>query len=241
MNASLNEQVASYSGIGRPRLKGQQLPNPKTWTTNKKAKWKRIKLNLYGKQMTLLVLTRKCLWYTATGQRLVHVLVTRDPKGNFEDRAFFSTDPNANPAQLLGRLAKPWLIEVSFRDAKQLFGLTDPQNGISRGHKEPGRPKPGPQLRGSHGQKAVQRTVPFIWTVYGLVVIWYLRTNRWEQDANTHRDRAPWYRSKVAPSCEGMLGSLRIGVVSRGLLARPLPNRTLAETRKTLLRLGMAA
>ncbi|MCP5023705.1 MAG: hypothetical protein GY930_18300, partial [bacterium] len=134
MNASLNEQVASYSGIGRPRLKGQQLPNPKTWTTNKKTKWKRIKLNLYGKQMTLLVLTRKCLWYTATGQRLVHVLVTRDPKGNYEDRAFFSTNPNANPAQLLG--------------------LADPQNGFSRGRKEPGRPKPGPQLRGSHGQKA---------------------------------------------------------------------------------------
>ncbi|MCP5020976.1 MAG: hypothetical protein GY930_04285, partial [bacterium] len=175
------------------------------------------------------------------GQRLVHVLVTRDPKGNYEDRAFFSTDPNANPAQLLERFAERWLIEAGFRDAMQLFGLTDPQNGFSRGRKEPGRPKPGPQPRGSRGQKAVQRTAPFIWTVYGIVVIWYLRTKRWEQDVKTHRDRAPWYRSKVAPSCEDMFGSLRIEIMSRRLLARPLPSRTLAENRKTLLRLGMAA
>ena len=241
MNALLNGPTPSYSGVGRPRVKGQRLPNPKAWAANKRAKWKRTKLNLYGKQVTLLVLTRKCLWYTATGQELVHAIVTRDPKGNYEDRAFFSTDLTATPTQLLERFAKRWLIEVSFRDAKQLLGLTDPQNGFSRGIKEPGRPKPGPQPRGSRGQKAVQRTVPFIWTVYGIVVIWYLRTNRWEQDVETQRDRAPWYRSKAAPSCEDMLESLRIEVISRRLLAIPLPNRTLAETRKTLLRLGMAA
>ncbi len=238
MNALLNGPIPSYSGVGRPRVKGQRLPNPKAWAANKKAKWKRIKLKLYGKRVTLLVLNRKCLWYTATGRELVHVIVTRDPKGNYEDRAFFSTDLTANPTQLLERFAKRWLIEVSFRDAKQLLGLTDPQNGFSRGSKEPGRPKPGPQPRGSRGQKAVQRTVPFIWTVYGIVVIWYLRTNRWEQDVEAQRDRAPWYRSKVAPSCEDMLESLRIEIMSRRLLARPLPNRTLAETRKTLLRLG---
>ena len=83
--------------------------------------------------------------------------------------------------------------------------------------------------------------MPFAWTVNGIVVIWYLRTKRREQGVEAQRDPAPWYRSKPTPSCEDRLNALRLEIMSRRLLAIPLPNRTLAGTRKTLLRLGMAA
>ena len=69
-----------------------------------------------------------------------------------------------------GRFARRWLIEVCFRDSKQLLGLNDPQNGWSRGVRRKKRPKPGPQPRGNRGRKAAERTTPFVWIVYGITV-----------------------------------------------------------------------
>ena len=95
--------------------------------------------------------------------------------------------------------------------------------------------------QGRRGEIANQRIVPFVWTVDGIVAIWYLRTNRWEPGVQAQRDRAPWYRCKMTASCEDRLNALRLEIVPRRLLAGPFPNRTLARTRKTLLKLGMAA
>lgn len=240
MDAMLYEPSPGYQGRGRPRLKGKRLPSPKARAGSSKANWRRVKLTLYGRKTDLLVQTWTCLWYTATGQRLVRVVLTRDPKGNYQDRAFFSTELEAPAQQILQRFAGRWLIEVSFRDAKQLFGLTDPQNGFSRGKRRKGRPKPGPQPRGNRGRKAVERTVPFIWAVYGIVVVWYLRSNRWQRDVQRQRARAPWYRTKATPSFEDMVEALRLEILSHRLLAKPLRTRTLAETRRTLMALGMA-
>jgi len=241
MDALLYARVPAYQGRGRPRVRGKQLPNPKARAADRKAKWRRVKLNLYGRRTSLLIQTWTCLWYTATGQREIRVVMTRDPKGNYQDRAFFSTELKATPQRILECFAGRWLIEVSFRDAKQLFGLTDPQNGFSRGKKRKGRPRPGPQPRGNRARKTVERTVPFIWAAYGIVIVWYLRTKRWKKDVQEQRARAPWYRTKTTPSFEDMVEALRLDIMSQRLLAKPLWTRTLAETRKTLLRLGMAA
>jgi hypothetical protein len=186
------------------------------------------------------VQTWTCLWYTATGQRLIRVVLTRDPKRNYEDRAFFSTDPRDPPTEILQRFAGRWLIEVSFRDTKQMFGLADPQNGFSRGARSK-RKKPGPQPRGDRGRKAVVRTAPFAWVVYAVVIIWYVDEDRWKRDVRMHRERAPWYRSKETPSFEDMLEALRTEILVHRLLRQPLLNRTRAETRCALRRLGLAA
>ena len=53
------------------------------------------------------------------------------------------------------------------------------------------------------------RTVPFILTVYGLVVLWYLAEGNAEEDVERARRRAPWYRKKQEPSFGDMLGALR--------------------------------
>ena len=157
MNAMLFGPVPKYRGIGRPRVRGQRLRSPKARSRRSRLSWERLELSIYGRTVKLRVMSWTCLWYTATGQRLVRVVVTRDPKGNFEDRAFFSTDVVATPAQLLKRYSHRWLIEVSFRDAKQHFGLNDPQNGWSRGRSK-SKQKPGPQPRGNRGRRTVERT-----------------------------------------------------------------------------------
>jgi hypothetical protein len=241
MDAVLFEPSSGYQGLGRPRLKGKRIPNPKARAAARKTKWRKVKLNLYGSPTCLLVQSWTCLWYTATGQRVVRMVLMRDPKGNYKERAFFSTERESTPSQILERFAGRWLIEVSFRDAKQLFGLTDPQNGFSRGKRRKERPKPEPQPRGTRGRRAVERTVPFIWTVYAIVVVWYLREDRWQRDVDDQRRRAPWYRKKTTPSFEDMIEAMRLDILTHRLLAYPLRTRTLAETRRSLMTIGIAA
>jgi hypothetical protein len=166
-------------------------------------------------------------------------VLTRDPKGNYADRAFFSTEHELAPKEILTHYAGRWLIEVSFRDAKQYLGLNDPQNGWSRGKRS--KRVPGPRPRGNRGRKAAERTAPLAWTIYGIVVVWYLGENRWRRDVADRAKRCPWYRSKLTPSFYDMLGAMKTEVMAHRLLARPLRTRTLAETRETLRALGVAA
>ena len=77
--------------------------------------------------------------------------------------------------------------------------------------------------------------------IYGIIVVWYLGENRWKRDVTNRRRKYPWYRSKRAPSFYDMLNAARIEIIAHRLLKRPLRNRTLAETRKTLNALGIAA
>lgn len=238
MDAVLFGPVPKYAGMGRPRCRGKRLPSSKDRARSSRG-WTKTELKLYGRNTKLLVKTWTCLWYTATGQRLVRVVLTRDPKGGYADRAFFSTEHELAPEAILMLYAHRWLIEASFRDAKQHLGLNDPQNGWSRGKRS--KPKPGPRPRGNRGRKAAQRTAPFAWTIYGIVVVWYLGENRWRRDVAYHGKRCPWYRSKEAPSFRDMLEAMRIEIMVHRLLARPLLTRTLAETRGTLRSLGIAA
>ena len=241
MDARLFEPASEYQGLGRPRVRGDRLAKPEEYAADRDATWRKTDVDLYGRRLRLLVQTWTCLWYTATGTRLVRVVLARDPKSNYQDRVYFSTNVDLTPRQVLENYASRWLIEVSFRDAKQLFGLTDPQNGFSRGKRIEGRPKPGPQPRGHRGRKAVERTVPFIWIVYGITIAWYLNETRWVRDAYEHRARAPWYTTKACPSFEDMVHALRLHILSRRLLKRPLRTGTLEETRNTLIAVGMAA
>ena len=241
MDARLYGPAPKYRGRGRPRVRGRREASPKQRAQRGRTKWKKIRVTLYGGRPTeLMVQSWTCLWYTATGGRLVRVVLTRDPKGSCEDRAFFSTNHSATPAEILQRFARRWLIEVSFRDTKQLFGLADPQNGFSRGARKK-RKRPGPQPRGNRGRKAVERTAPFIWAVYGIVIVWYLGEERWRRDVSALRQRAPWYRSKATPSFEDMLEALRTELLVHRLYRQPLLNRTRAETQRSLRMLGMAA
>lgn len=241
MDALLYGPTPKYGGRGRPRVHGERVASPKQRVQSGSSKWKRLSVILYGgRQCELLVQTWTCLWYTTTGQRLIRVVLTRDPKGRYEDRAFFSTRHTAAPGTILQGFAGRWLIEVSFRNAKQLFGLADPQNGFSRGARLKLK-KPGPQPRGDRGRKTVERTAPFIWSIYSIVIVWYLEQNRWERDIQKLRNRAPWYRSKETPSFEDMLEALRTEILLHRLLGQPLLNRTRRETRRALRMMGQAA
>ena len=195
---------------GRPRKKGKRLASPAKSAKHKKL-WKRRKVSLYGHEVTVLIQTRVCLWYTVRGTERVRVVLTRDPSGRMRDRAYFCTDATRPAKEILLRYCRRWTLEVAFETAKGMLGLEDPRNGWWRrehGHRAR-RKKAGPQPRGGRGSRAVERTVPLVFTAYALVVVWYFRHGRPDQDVARVRRRKPWYTLKREPSFADMIAALR--------------------------------
>ena len=196
---------------GRPRRKGKRIRSPKQLIADNRTRWKKRTLVLYGKEVKVLTKTQVCLWYTVAGSRLVRMIVTRDPKGRIEDRAYFVTDPAMGVDEIARTFALRWTQEEMHRNVKQHLGLEDPQNGWWRRPKGRRRNKkiPGPQPHKQRGSRAVERTVPFILTTYSLVVLWYLANGNPRDDVARARRRAPWYRDKTEPSFGDTLAALR--------------------------------
>jgi len=166
---------------------------------------------LYGKTVNVLIKTQTCLWYTGAGSRLVRMIVTRDPSGRIEDRAYFSTNAEMSPEKIPQSFSLRWTQEEMHPNVKQHMGLEKPQNGWWRRPKGRRRNKkvPGPQPHKERGEKAVTRTVPFILTLYGLVVLWYFGNDSAREDINRARNLSPWYREKCEPSFCDMVAALR--------------------------------
>jgi hypothetical protein len=70
----------------------------------------------------------------------VQVVLVRDKSASGYDLALVTTDLDASPAQVIGRYAARWSIEVAIEDAKQEFGTGQARNRTAN---------------------AVRRTIPF--------------------------------------------------------------------------------
>lgn len=221
---------------GAPRKKGHRLPTPTQWADDPASPWQKTILPIYGRQVSALIKTRVGLWYSTCKSRPVRLVLTRDPKGRIDDRAYFSTRANASPEDLLAGFSHRWALEVTFFNAKQFLGLEDPQNGWSR--REAGcrwrKPRPGPQPRGRRGERAVLRTAPFVFAAYALIHVWYFQHGNASHDVQRARARAPWYRHKTEPSFPDMLQAARRALCLAHFSADPCLKRVLPKIARTL-------
>jgi len=210
MGAALSTPPPPRTGRrGRPRSKGQRLRSPSGRA--KKNRWKAHTIRLYARDVEILIQTWTCLWYTVRGPELVRVVLTRDPKGRLNDRAFFCTDPSRCAAQILMRYAHRWGLEATFQAVKQTLGLEEPRNGWWRREhgKRANTRRAGPRPNGDRGRTAVEHTVPLILTVYGIVAVWFFRHGNAEREVAKQRKAKPWYRDKTEPVYTDMLAALR--------------------------------
>jgi hypothetical protein len=196
---------------GRPRKMGARLPSPAQLAALDTEPWKQETVRIYGRTVDLLVKVQTCLWWTVAGARLIKVIVTRDPKGHYKDRAYFSTNPEHEIQDITTVFARRWSQEVMHRDVKQQLGFEDPQNGWWR-HPDGERmdsKEPGPKPHTTRGELAARRTAPLAFVVYALVAIWYLEHGTPSADVQRARERAPWYLHKTTPSFGDMLAAIR--------------------------------
>ena len=223
LNDALYDEPKPRSGRGRKRKKGERMLSPEKLIAAEQIPWEKHTVVLYGKPVEVLIKSQKCLWYTVAGQRLVRVIVTRDPKGHIEDRAYFSTDANMSVNDIARTFSHRWTQEEMHHNVKQHLGIEDPQNGWWRhpaGQQKDTR-IPGPQPHQRRGENAVCRTVPFVLTVYALVVLWYFANGVVSEDVERVRRRAPWYLHKTTPSFGDMLAALRRHIWANHNLANP--------------------
>jgi hypothetical protein len=193
---------------GRPRVKGDRLPELLVIAAMTRYQWAPAQLHCYGTTLNREVLAIRCLWYGALGGQLVQVVLSRPvgaPDGY--QLALVTTDLAATPAAIIERYADRWSAETMFLDARHLAGV-----GQAR----------------TRTERSVQRLVPFGLVCLSLAIIWYAHHGQPAHDLAAHRARAPWYRHKHAVSVADMLASLR-----RALLAAQyqhgLPNEPILD------------
>ena len=188
MNAALyDEPPAPEPGRpGRPRKKGERLPNPAELAKSRKIRWTKTRVDIYGKSARVWLKSVRALWYNSAGTQLLNIVVVRDPSGKRRDDCFFTTDLSMTPTAIIETIAKRWSLEVTFRDAKQSLGFEEPQ---------------------SRTRKAVERTAPMAFVLYGLTVLWYAEHG--EALREKWFVKRPWYRGKKAVSFADMLATLR--------------------------------
>ena len=199
---------APAAGRGRRRKKGRRLPNPLQMAQDRRRPWNKTTVQIYGRKVKVWYYSIEALWYSSAGQKLLRIVVVRDPKGCRRDDCFFSTDLTLTPPQILETFALRWPLEVCFRDVKQFLGFEDPQNRVSQ---------------------ATQRTAPLVLYIYDLVILWYAQAGH-RLTAHSVLPRL-WYKQKTSVSFEDILRTLRQATWHEKIFCDP---RLDARTRKIL-------
>lgn len=191
---------------GRPRRRGARLPTPQQ-VAARCHQGQTLAVTIYGRTVTTQVRTMRALWDTALREQPLQIVLVHDPAGKRRDEAFCCTDPAAEARFIVEAYARRWCLEVTFHDAKQFLGLADPQ---------------------CQAPRAVQRTAPFAFLVYDLVVLWF--AEHAHDAARPVWPVRPWYRHKAAPSFVDMLTALRGVLGPVRLLESASPPQGLGKT-----------
>jgi DDE superfamily endonuclease len=176
-NAVLYQRAPKPTGKrGRPRCKGDRIGTPTQAAAT--AVWRTVSVARYGRADTVSVAVLDCLWYGVFGPTPVRLVLVRDRQTG-PLLALITTDLSVGAADLVGRYAARWAIEVTFFDTRQTLGVGQARNRTAQ---------------------AVNRTWAFGMYIYTLVVLWYALHGHQSGIVADRRIHAPWYLSKTDPS-----------------------------------------
>ena len=148
--------------------------------------WESVEVAWYGgTRKTLQVLSRTGLWH-ARGQDPVAIryLVVRDPEGEVRDAAYFCTDVNETPGQILGWVVQRWSLEVTFEEVRMHLGV---------------------ETQRQWSDLAIARTTPVLLGLFSIVTLLALG---WHAEGSLEAKRAAWY-AKGSPTFSDCIGLAR--------------------------------
>jgi hypothetical protein len=112
--------------LGRPRLKGERLPNLSVVSGDPATVWEPTKIaNWYGSgERTVEIASQTAVWYS-TGLFAVPVrwVLVRDPEGRFKTQALLCTDLEADPRKVVCWFVMRWQLEVTFQEMRRHLGF----------------------------------------------------------------------------------------------------------------------
>jgi hypothetical protein len=110
---------------GRKPLKGKKQPTLKQRLIDPTTVWQTVCLPWYGGRVRQLdIATGVALWYSPRPKPLpLRWVLVRDPCGQLDPAAFFATDLNVSPHQLLQWVVMRWNVEVTFQEVRAHLGV----------------------------------------------------------------------------------------------------------------------
>jgi hypothetical protein len=161
--------------IGRPRLKGERLPNLSVVAQDPNTVWKPLEIaNWYGSEdRTVEIVSQSAVWYS-TGLFAVPLrwVLIRDPNEGFKPQALLCTDLDADPEQIVRWFVMRWQLEVTFQEMRRHLGF---------------------ETQRQWSDMAIQRTTPALLGLFSLVTLF--AHGRMRQAADALR-QAAWYRKR---------------------------------------------
>jgi uncharacterized protein YerC len=123
-NAHLVDPPPEYSGTGRPRVKGKDLPNPAEVVQAGEQR-QALEVGWYGGgRRRVEVVTGTGLWYQG-GHPLVSLrwIFVHDLTGTHRDEYFFTTDVGMSVATVIETYTGRWNIETTFQEVRSYLRI----------------------------------------------------------------------------------------------------------------------
>jgi hypothetical protein len=173
--------------LGRPRLKGERLPNLSVVAEDPSTSWTPTTVDHWygGGERTVEVASATAVWYS-TGLPAVPIrwVVVRDPQGELATQALLCSDLGARPEQIVGWFVLRWQMETTFQEARRHLGV---------------------ETQRQWSELAIRRTTPALLGLFSIVTLF--AHQRMRQRMHTVR-RAAWYR-KPCPTFSDALALVR--------------------------------
>jgi hypothetical protein len=151
-----------------PQPKGKRGPKPTKGKRQRSLQggaeradtpWESVDIDWYGGQRKpLWVFSRTALWYTPRLPPVaIRYVLVADPEGKLRMEAFFCTDLEAPPEQLLQWVVMRWSVEVTLEEARAHLGF---------------------ETQRQWSEQAIARTSPVLLALFSLVTVLALRLSQ---------------------------------------------------------------
>ena len=110
---------------GPKPTKGKRQRRLQEWAVRSDTPWETVEVAWYGSQRKQLwVFSHTALWYTPGLPPVdIRYVLVCDPEGQRRMEAFFCTDLQATPEQILQWVVMRWSVEVTFEETRTHLGL----------------------------------------------------------------------------------------------------------------------
>jgi hypothetical protein len=173
--------------IGRPRVVGDRLPNLGVVLADPKTAWSPVAVRWYdGADRELEIVSGTAAWYHNGFEPLpIRWVLTRDPAGQLEPRAYLSTRPEDEASSIMAAFVKRWPIEVTFEEARAHLGV---------------------ETQRQWSDTAIERETPCLLGLYTVVALLGEALHR----ASPIAIRAAAWYSKAEATFSDVLGAVRL-------------------------------
>ena len=161
---------------GRPRVKGAALPKLEQILAEPMTAWTRVALPWYDGRLRQLDYCSGVAWWYHGGKRPLPLrwVLTRDPRGVYEPKAYRCTDPSQEPARISADYTKRWPLEVTIEESRAHLGL---------------------ETQRQWSDLAIERSTPALLGLYSLVALF---AHALHPDGKIPVARAAWYAKEQA-------------------------------------------